>query len=69
MIISKNHGVVQMPSVVNFPNDTFMYYRIAAKRLKYNDLYPLQPGDELHELQLIKAFQINLLRKINSLRR
>lgn len=56
IIISKNNGVVQMPSVVNFPNDTFMYSRIAAKRLKYGDLYPWQPGDELHEVYYSHSF-------------
>lgn len=49
LILSKDNGVVQMPSIVNFPNDTFMYSRQAAKRLKFGDLYLWQAGDELHE--------------------
>lgn len=49
IIVSKNNGVVQMPAVLNFPNDTFLFSRVAAKRLRYGDLYPWQPGDELHE--------------------
>lgn len=49
IIISKNNGVVQMPPILNFPNDTILFYRVAAKRLKYADLYPWQPGDVLDE--------------------
>jgi hypothetical protein len=50
IIISKNNGVVQMPSIAKFPTDSLMYTRVPAKRLKYGDLYPWQAGDELHEL-------------------
>lgn len=49
IIISKNNGVVQMPTIAGFPADTVMYSRAFAKRLKYGDIYTWQPGDELHE--------------------
>jgi hypothetical protein len=49
IIISKNNGVVQMPSIINFPNDHSIYFRVEAKRLKYADIYPWQAGDQIHE--------------------
>lgn len=52
IIISKNNGVVQMPKILNFPVDTSMFFRVYAKRLKYIDVFPWQPGDELHEYHL-----------------
>lgn len=49
IIISKENGVVEMPSISNFPNDNSVVTRVAAKRLTYGDCYPWQVGDELHE--------------------
>ncbi|CAN5228817.1 hypothetical protein BH09BAC5_BH09BAC5_01500 [soil metagenome] len=57
IIISKNNGVVQMPAVLNFPNDTIILFRIYAKRLKYSDVYPWQAGDTLQEFRGIDPYQ------------
>jgi hypothetical protein len=57
VVISKNNGVVKMPSILNFPTDTFMFSRVAAKRLTYGDCYPWQPGDELQENENSYHFQ------------
>lgn len=59
IIISKNNGVVQMPSITGFPADTVMYFREFAKRLKYGDIYILQPGDEIHERYTVSGFSQN----------
>jgi hypothetical protein len=49
IILSKNNGVVRMPSIRSFPSDTMMMLRTPAKLLRFSDLYPWQPNDELHE--------------------
>ncbi|HET6993193.1 MAG TPA: T9SS type A sorting domain-containing protein [Bacteroidia bacterium] len=51
IIVSKNNGVVQLPGILNFPSDTVMFTRTFGKRLTYNDVFPWQPGDELHEYE------------------
>lgn len=57
IIISKTNGVVEMPSILDFPNGNSVVTRVAAKRLTYGDCYPWQAGDELHERYYCASMQ------------
>lgn len=46
--VSRSNGLVEMIGVRDFPNDTLSLSRVDAHRLKWSEVYPWQPGDQIH---------------------